>query len=69
MCVCCVCAHNFLPTGEDRDDALELLDVVLHVNTVEGQVAALLVTRVLQHSGDTTVGWENWGVTISVAQT
>ena len=59
MCVC-VCAHNLLPAGEDRDDALEFLDVVLHVNTMEGQVAALLVTRVLQHSGDTTVGWENW---------
>ena len=65
----CVCAHNLLPAGEDRDDALEFLDVVLHVNTMEGQVAALLVTRVLQHSGDTTVGWEIGTTTISVTQT
>ena len=70
VCVCmCVCAHNLLPAGEDRDDALELLDVMLHVNAMEGQVAAFLVTRVLQHSGDTTVRWEIGKMTISVAQT
>ena len=61
-CMCgCIGTHNLLPAGEDGDHALELLDVVLHVNTMEGQVAPLLVTRVLQHSRHTRVGWEIGG--------
>ena len=55
--------HNFLSAGEGRDHALELLDVVLQVDAVEGQITPLSVTRVLQHSTGTVracvyVHWE-----------
>ena len=61
-CMCaCMCTHNLLPAGEDGDHALELLDVVLHVNTMEGQVAPVFITRVLQHSRHTRVGCEIGG--------